>query len=69
MLPKVTAPPLRSACAARLRSLAERLAPAPSWARRPLAPLVRVAGRWWYRNEIVPLELAEDLPQDAHLHP
>ena len=52
-------PALRSAAAAGLRSMAERLAPPPLPAAQqgfvpPPSPalLVRVGGRWWYRHEL-----------------
>jgi hypothetical protein len=46
--------PMRETTAERLRSLADRLAPrAPRAPRRPgRAPLVRLGGRWWGRDEI-----------------
>jgi hypothetical protein len=41
---------MRDTLAARLRQLANRLEPpAP---RRPPAPLVRLGGRWWRRDEL-----------------
>jgi hypothetical protein len=46
--------------AAKLRALADRLAPrAP--APRSSAPLIRLGGRWWYRGELVSLSDAEDV--------
>jgi hypothetical protein len=46
-------PLLRRSAAARLRDLAERLEPRPERPDRSPAPLVRLDGRWWYRDEIV----------------
>jgi hypothetical protein len=46
--------PLRRCAASRLRELAERLEPRrQTLAGRSSAPLVRLDGRWWYRDEIV----------------
>jgi hypothetical protein len=50
-------PPFRRSAASSLRLLANRLEPVrrclPA---RPLAPLVRVGGRWWYRDDLQPWE-------------
>jgi hypothetical protein len=45
-------PPLRREVAARLRGLADRLDPRRSPVRPPIAPLVRLDGRWWRREEL-----------------
>jgi hypothetical protein len=53
-MPPRRRPPLRSATAARLRSLADRFdRPLPVRTRPAAAPLVRVGGRWWARDELV----------------
>jgi hypothetical protein len=47
-------PPLRRSAASRLRVVADRLDPRrQTLAAGSSAPLVRYAGRWWYRDEIV----------------
>jgi hypothetical protein len=51
-MPKL--PPLRRSTASRLRDLADRLDPRrQTLAARSSAPLVRLGGRWWHRDEIV----------------
>jgi hypothetical protein len=51
-MPKL--PPLRRTTASRLRDLADRLDQRrQTLAARSTAPLVRLGGRWWHRDEIV----------------
>jgi hypothetical protein len=53
-MPPRRRPPLRSATAARLRSLADRFErPLPVRTQPSAAPLVRFGGRWWARDEII----------------
>jgi hypothetical protein len=48
--------------AAKLRALADRLAPGAPAPRSP-APLIRLGGRWWYRGELVaPLDPEDVTP-------
>jgi hypothetical protein len=55
--------PLRRSAASWLRDLADRLAPTPrppAPTRPTVAPLVRRGGRWWYRDELVPLPTLQE---------
>jgi hypothetical protein len=68
------ASPLRRSAASRLRALADRVeqSPAPTTdpppdPGRPLAPLVRLGGRWWYRGEILDPSPAEPPSADVQL--
>jgi hypothetical protein len=47
-------PPLRTTAAARLRAWADQLEPSrvPIRLQPPAAPLVRMGGRWWAREEL-----------------
>jgi hypothetical protein len=64
-------PPVRSAAAASLRALADRLAPlAKRPARRSPAPLIRLGGCWWHRAElVVPPASPEEVAPDGQLRP
>ena len=64
-------PPVRSVAASRLRALADRLEPLTrAMPRRPTAPLIRLGGRWWYRDELVaPIERADEIASDVQLRP
>jgi hypothetical protein len=54
----------RPAVAGRLRRLANRLDRRSVLAPKPgPAPLVRIGGRWWQRDDLAPVEL--DPPRDA----
>jgi hypothetical protein len=50
---------LKRSAATRLRGLADRLEPPPLPMRRP-APLIRLAGRWWRRDELIADATADD---------
>jgi hypothetical protein len=51
-MPKL--PPVRRSAALRLRAVADRLDPREdAIVERVVAPLVRLGGRWWHRDEIV----------------
>jgi hypothetical protein len=55
--------PLRLAAASRLRRVADRLAPPrPATAPRSPAPLIRFAGRWWQRAELLSNSNEEPTP-------
>jgi hypothetical protein len=62
---------MRAGAAARLRSLADRLAPRASPPPKPSspAPLIRLGGRWWQRGEIVLPETGAEALDDVHLRP
>jgi hypothetical protein len=64
-------PPVRGAVAARLRTLADRLAPIGSAPpRRSPGALIRVGGLWWHRSEVfVRLAAVEETATDARLPP
>jgi hypothetical protein len=51
---------LKRSAASRLRGLADRLEPSRLPTKSP-APLIRLAGRWWRRDELIPDATAEDL--------
>jgi len=56
-------PPMRRSAASRLRGLAERLEPRRQrLGGRSPAPLVRLDGRWWNRDEIVVPSTAVEPP-------
>jgi hypothetical protein len=60
-------PPVRRSAASRLRALADRLDPRQqdvTEPERPTAPLVRVGGRWWQRDEILGPPAAAPAPTD-----
>jgi hypothetical protein len=50
---------LKRSAATRLRGLADRLEPPPLPMRRT-APLIRLAGRWWRRDELIADATADD---------
>jgi hypothetical protein len=50
---------LKRSAASRLRGLADRLEP-PRLPVRPPAPLIRLAGRWWRRDELIAEATADD---------
>jgi hypothetical protein len=59
-------PPLRRSAASRLRDLAHRLDPGrQTIAARSSAPLIRIGGRWWYRDEIAPALPQSSVAPDA----
>ena len=66
---------MRGATARRLRRFADRLAPQrPLELRRAPAPLVRMGGRWWSRDELAytwaaPPDAVSDGPPDTLLVP
>jgi hypothetical protein len=49
----IRTPPLRTTAASKLRSWADRLdSRRPERRRPPAAPLVRLGGLWWQRDEL-----------------
>jgi hypothetical protein len=62
-------PPLRAAVASRLRDIADGLEPPErADAGHSRAMLIRLGGRWWYRDEIVS-PMAEETKPDVQLLP
>jgi hypothetical protein len=59
-------PPFRKTAASRLRTLADWFEPRRVVPRRPqAAPLVRLGGRWWQRDELVGEQQIDYQPPSA----
>jgi hypothetical protein len=57
-------PPLRRSAASRLRGLADHLEP-PQLPLRSTAPLIRMDGRWWQRDELIRAVQPDEAPAPA----
>jgi hypothetical protein len=62
--------PLRRSAAKRLRRIADGLEPPGQLTRNPgRMPLIRLGGRWWSRDDLVPALTTEDAETDVQLLP